>query len=212
MISVALVDDHQLLRNGLCELIRSKPEFEVLFEADNGLELQQKLQADQIPDLILMDINMPHMDGYAATKWIKKYYPQIHIMALSVYADETSIIKMLRSGAEGYLLKDIAAAEFFEAMQEVVDNGFYYTQKVAGQVNRIIHEGRVPLEIEKISDREIDLLRMMATELTYKEIADQMYLSPKTIESYRERLCEKLQLRTRTGLVMYAIRKGIVQV
>lgn len=212
MISVVLVDDHQLLRNGLCELIRSKPDFEVLFEAANGLELQQKLQSDQVPDLILMDINMPHMDGYAATKWLKKYYPQIRVMALSIYADENSIIKMLRSGAEGYLLKDMAAADFFDAMREVVHNGFYYTQKVAGQINKIIHEGRLPLEIEKISDREMDLLRMMATELTYKEIADQMYLSPKTIESYRERLCEKLQLRTRTGLVMYAIRKGIVQV
>lgn len=214
MISVALVDDHKLLRSGLSNFIKTNPEFRVLFEADNGLELQEKMKSvDNIPDVILMDINMPLMDGYEATRWLHVYHPSVKVIALSMYDGEECIIRMLRSGARGYLLKDTEPAELTRAIQEAYQNGFYYTPMVTKHIASLINDTESDRKsTPTLTDREIELLQFMASELTYKEIADQMFLSPKTIEGHRERMCEKLQIKTRVGLVMYAIKNGIVKI
>lgn len=213
MISVALVDDHKLLRSGLSNFIKTNPEFRVLFEADNGLDLQEKMKAKDHPDVILMDINMPLMDGYDATRWLHTRHPQVKVIALSMYDGEECIIRMLRCGARGYLLKDTEPAELTKAIQETHLNGFYYTPMVSRHIAHLIHDTETDKKTTTaLTERELELLQYMASELTYKEIADKMFLSPKTIEGHRERICDKLQIKTRVGLVMYAIKNGIVKV
>ncbi|KAA5535007.1 response regulator transcription factor [Taibaiella lutea] len=211
-ISVALVDDHKLLRNGLSNFIKSNPNFKVVFEADNGIDLQKKIKSQLLPDVVLMDINMPLMDGYDATEWLYKHYPSVKVIALSMYDSEECIIRMLRRGAKGYLLKDTEPSELIKAIQETKDNGYYYTPMVARQISLLINDKENEQKNASVlSEREMELLKYMASEMTYKEIADKMNLSPKTVENHREKICEKLQIKTRVGLVMYAMKNGIVK-
>ena len=213
-IKVALVDDHVLLRKGLAELIRNIG-YDVLFEADNGLDFQQKIKKDNPPDLVMLDINMPEMDGFATAQWIKQNYPLVKTMALSMYDNENSIIRMFKAGARGYILKDSEPAELKAALDSILTKGFYYSELVTGKlihsINKMDDDGDVK-NLVQLNAREIDFLKYACTEMTYKEIADKMFLSPRTIDGYRDDLFEKLNLKTRVGLVMYAIKNGIVQI
>jgi DNA-binding NarL/FixJ family response regulator len=213
-IKVALVDDHVLLRKGLAELIRNIG-YEVLFEADNGIDFQQKIKKDNAPDLVMLDINMPEMDGFATAQWIKQNYPLVKTMALSMYDNENSIIRMFKAGARGYILKDSEPSELKAALDSILTKGFYYSELVTGKlihsINKMDDDGDVR-SLVHLNAREIDFLKYACTEMTYKEIADKMFLSPRTIDGYRDDLFEKLNLKTRVGLVMYAIKNGIVQV
>lgn len=215
MIKIALVDDHSLLRNGLSSLVESLGNT-VLFEADNGREFQKKLDSDNLPDIVLMDINMPEMDGFETTEWLKQNHPEVKVLALSMYDNETSIIRMLKCGAKGYILKDSEPAELKEAILALMSKGFYYSDLVSGKLMHAINnmddktddlKSLVPL-----NDRETTFLKYTCTELTYKEIADKMFVSHRTIDGYRDTLFEKLKLKTRVGLVMYAIKNGIVNI
>ena len=213
-IKVALVDDHVLLRKGLAELIRNIG-YDVLFEADNGLDFQQKIKKDNPPDLVMLDINMPEMDGFSTAQWIKQNYPLVKTMALSMYDNENSIIRMFKAGARGYILKDSEPAELKAALDSILTKGFYYSELVTGKlihsINKMDDDGDIKSPVQ-LNAREIDFLKYACTEMTYKEIADKMFLSPRTIDGYRDDLFEKLNLKTRVGLVMYAIKNGIVQI
>ena len=214
-IKVALVDDHSLLRNGLAGLINSFNDYIVLFEADNGTDFQKKLVKDNLPDLVLMDINMPEMDGFATTQWLKQNYPLIHVLALSMYDNENSIIRMFKAGAKGYILKDSEPAELKDALDSILKKGYYYSELVTGKLIHSINKMDEDADVRNLSQlnsREIEFLKYACTEMTYKEIADKMFLSPRTIDGYRDTLFEKLNLKTRVGLVMYAIKNGIVQI
>ncbi|MDO6434237.1 response regulator transcription factor [Flavitalea sp. BT771] len=212
--SVALVDDHVLLRNGLANLIRSFGEYSVLFEAGNGNDLIRQLKSRLLPDIVLLDINMPDMDGYETALWLRRHYPEIKILALSMYDTDNSIIRMLKNGVKGYILKDTEPSELKMALESVINKGFYYSEMVTGKlihtinaldvVNHKVHH------VFTLNERELEFLRLACTECTYKEIAEQMYLSPRTIDGYRDTLFEKLNVKTRVGLVLYAIRNGIV--
>jgi two-component system invasion response regulator UvrY len=211
-INVALVDDHRLLRNGLSNFIKNTPDFEVTFEADNGIDLQEKIKGQPLPDVVLMDINMPLMDGYEATQWLYQHHPSVKVIALSMYDSEECIIRMLRRGAKGYLLKDTEPAELIKAIIETKINGYYYTPMVAKQISLLINDTEIEQKNASVlTERELELLQLMASEFTYKEIADKMCLSPKTVENHREKICEKLQVKTRVGLVMYAMKNGLVK-
>lgn len=214
MATIALADDHVLLRNGLASLVSSLGHT-VLFEADNGEKLTEKIKATE-PELILMDINMPQMDGYATTQWLKENHPDVKVLALSMYDNEASIIRMLKCGAKGYILKDSEPAELKAAIDAVLNKGFYYSDLVSGKlihaINKIDDGGNDVSALAKLNDRETDFLKYACTEMTYKEIADKMYVSPRTIDGYRDALFEKLHVKTRVGLVMYAIKNGIVTV
>lgn len=213
MISVALVDDHKLLRSGLSNFIKTSSGFTVLFEADNGKDMQDKITPAILPDIILMDINMPIMDGYLSTQWMYKNYPKTKVIALSMYDSEDCIIRMLRCGARGYLLKDVEPSELLKAMEEVHKSGFYYSPLVSRHVIHLMNSNEDdPNAPVTLTPKEIELLQLMASELTYKEIADKMFISHKTVDGYRERIGEKLQIKTRVGMVMYAIKNGIVMV
>jgi two-component system, NarL family, invasion response regulator UvrY len=215
MATVALVDDHVLLRNGLASLVRNLG-YEVLFEANNGDDFIAGMKTQGTPDLVLMDINMPVKDGYETTLWLKKNHPDVLVLALSMYDDENAIIRMLKSGARGYIMKDSEPAELRSALDAIVRKGFYYSEMVTGRIVRSIsdmdEEGNGSKNLFSLSDREIEFLKLACTEMTYKEIADKMILSPRTIDGYRDSLFEKLAIKTRTGLVIYAIKNGIVKI
>jgi DNA-binding NarL/FixJ family response regulator len=215
MPSIVLVDDHSLLRKGLASLVESQGNT-VLFEADDGKEFIEKLDAQNLPQLVLMDINMPEMDGFETTQWLRQNYPQVHVLALSMYDNETSIIRMLKCGAKGYILKDSEPAELKTAIDDILSKGFYYSDLVSGKlmhaINHMEDDGDGLKNLVPLSDRETDFLKYACTEMTYKEIADKMFVSPRTIDGYRDALFEKLKLKTRVGLVMYAIKHGIVHV
>ena len=214
-VKVALVDDHILLRKGLADLIRGL-DYEVLFEADNGLELSSKLDGNNQPDVVLMDINMPNMDGFETTLWLKKNYPLVSVLALTMYEDEDSVIRMIRNGARGYVVKDVEPQVLKYAIDAIVSKGFYYSDLVTG---KLVHslwdkDGTEKSEsntFSKLNDREIHFLKLASSEMTYKEIASEMNLSVRTIDGYRDALFEKLNIKSRVGLVLYAIRHGIVR-
>ncbi len=227
--AVVLVDDHVLLRNGLANLIRSFGEYAVLFEARNGMDLIRQLRPCFLPEIVLLDINMPEMDGYDTALWLKHNFPEVKILALSMYDTDNSIIRMLKNGAKGYILKDSSPAELKKALDSIVCKGFYYSEMVTGKLIHTLNAlagangtngsngangSHCPEETIQymlgLNDREIEFLKLACTELTYKEIADQMYLSPRTIDGYRDSLFEKLNVRTRVGLVLYAMKNGIV--
>lgn len=215
MASIVLVDDHSLLRIGLAQLVQSLG-FTVIFEADDGKEFIEKLQPTALPEVVLMDINMPVMDGFETTQWLKQNHPDIKVLALSMYDNENSIIRMLKCGAKGYILKDSEPAELKTAIEDVINKGYYYSDLVSGKlihaINKIEDEGSAVNTLANLNDRETDFLKYACTEMTYKEIADKMFVSPRTIDGYRDGLFEKLHVKTRVGLVMYAIKNGIVTV
>ena len=214
--SVALVDDHVLLRNGLASLVRSFDDYDILIEANNGKDFIDKLEPNLLPDIVLLDINMPHMDGYETALWLKRNHPEVKVLALSMYDNENAIIRMLKNGARGYILKDIDPNEFKSAMDSLVRKGFYYSEMVTGKlihaVNNLDDSHESIKQIVGLNEKEIEFLKLICSELTYKEIAERMCLSPRTIDGYRDGLFEKLNAKTRVGLVMYAIKNGIVNI
>jgi two-component system invasion response regulator UvrY len=211
MPNLVLVDDHVLLRSGLAGLVKNLGH-NVLFEASNGNDFIGKLIPELLPQIVLMDINMPEKDGYETTQWLKTNFPEIRVLALSMYDSETSIIRMLKSGAKGYILKDSDPSELQAAIDAIMSKGFYYSELVSGKVisaiNKMDDDGET--HAVKLNERETAFLKLTCTELTYKDIADKMFVSPRTVDGYRDNLFEKLKVKTRIGLVIYAIRNGIV--
>ncbi len=214
MPTIALADDHILLRKGLASLVQNLG-YDVILEVDNGQELIDKLQAGAEPDLVLMDINMPVKDGYEATGWIKNNRPLVKVLALSMYDDEQAILKMLKNGARGYILKDSEPGELRMALDAVTQKGYYYSELVTGKLIHSINNSddeAADGNLSKLTEREIEFLKFACSELTYKEIASQMHLSPRTIDGYRDALFEKLNIKTRTGLAIYAIKNNLVRI
>lgn len=215
---VVLVDDHKLLREGLAKLIGSL-NYQVIFEADNGKDFIAKLEkADQHPDIVLMDINMPLMDGFETTLWLKRNHPSIKVLALSMYDDENAIIRMLKNGAKGYVVKDVEPKELKTAIDSIISKGFYYSDMVTGRLVHSIQDeddqdgNSEHKMVLSLSEKEIQFLKLASTEMTYKQIADQMHLSVRTIDGYRDALFEKLDIKSRVGLVLFAIKNGIVRI
>lgn len=210
---IAIVDDHAMFRKGLMALINLFPNYKVLFDAANGKDFINQLNKNQLPDIALLDITMPEMDGYATAEWIKNNYPDIKILALSTMDSESAIIKMIRSGAKGYVLKDAEPSELQTAFDEVLSRGYFYNElvsrKVLNAVGQITETKNTTSTFANLTAREIEFLKYSCTEMTYKEIADKMFVSVRTVEGYRDNLCEKLDLKTRVGLAMYAVKNGI---
>jgi len=213
---VVLVDDHVLLRNGLASLIRSFGRFDVLFEASDGKDLIRQLKTSRRPDIILLDIGMPEMDGYETACYLREHFPDIRVLALTMTDTDSSVARMLKNGAKGYVLKDVDAHGLEQALDSIADKGSYYTEtiteKLIDTVSRLQEPGQRHFRnMLTLNDRELEFMKLVCTEWTYKEIADRMYLSPRTIDGYRDALFEKLNVRTRVGLAMFAVKNGIVQ-
>ncbi|MBS1772867.1 MAG: response regulator transcription factor [Bacteroidetes bacterium] len=206
--TVALVDDHILIAKAIAGIIDNFAKYEVLYEVENGKALIEKFKLPKnIPDIVLLDIAMPVMDGFETAKWIKENHPEVLVLALSMQDDEQSLIKMIKSGAKGYLLKNVHPTELEKALDTLVAKGFYYPDWVTNKIFLSIADEQHSTDIV-MTDREKEFLQHCCSELTYKEIGEKMFCSNRTVEGYRDSLFEKLGLKTRVGLVMYAIKSG----
>lgn len=210
---IAIVDDNTMFRKGLAALINLFPGHQVLFDAGGGAECMAALQAGYLPHVILMDIAMPQPDGFAVTAWLKEHYPGIRVLALSTMDSESTIIRMIKSGARGYILKDADPAELKTAFNDVLALGYYYNDLVSRKILQSVHliaaEDHSPASLLRLTDREIQFLRLACSENTYAEIAAEMFVSERTVDGYRDALFKKLSISSRVGLVLYALRNGI---
>ncbi len=216
MTTIALADDHTVMRNGLATLLRDIG-YTILYEADNGKDFIAKTNKERLPDVALLDINMPTMDGYETAAWLKENFPEVKVLALSMYDDEAAIIRMLKNGAKGYILKDSNLSDVRAAIESVISKGYYHSDLVTGKLIHSINHLDAPAhssikELLKLNNKEIEFLKLACTEMSYKEIAGKMFLSPRTVEGYRDTLFEKLGVRTRIGLVLFAIKNGIFNI
>lgn len=210
-IKTAIVDDHTLFRKGMISLLAEEEAIEIVFEARNGAEMMQLMNAGAVPEVILMDINMPQMDGYAATRWVTRTFPGVRVLALSMYGEDKPIIDMLKSGAGGYLLKESRTADLVQAICEIAAHGYYMNSLVSGKLIRSLQENTPQkTDADLLSANEKRFLQLCCSELTYKEIAAQMNLSPHTIDNYREAIFQRFDIKSRTGLVMFAIKNGLI--
>jgi len=212
-IQVAVTDDHALLRNALARLVNTLEGYSVLFEADNGKDLRAKIMQHLIPDIVLLDVNMPEIDGFETTKWLQKNYPHIKVLVLSMMSDEGTIIKMFRLGAKGYLLKNTEPAELKLAMDAIIDKNVYLSEYVSAKhVSGLNKDADRDVTEIILNEKEREFLRWTCTELSYKEIGEKMFVSARTADDYRQSLFNKLKVHSRVGLVMYAIKNGIVTI
>src|SRR5690625_2785246 len=246
---VVIVDDHVLFTRALEEMVNQFSGYEVLFSADNGKDFIDKLSDSNVdPDVVLLDLNMPIMDGFETLKWIKEHKKNVKTLALSMNDNEKSIIKAIRKGANGYLVKNITPKELNFAITHLMDYGFYHNDLVSKALLKNMNkdEDEVFFKLKdreltffctcqfqksqfsilefkkhfifkdedevffKLKDRELTFLKLACTEMTFKEIANEMCLCPKTIDGYRQALFEKLNIRSRVGLVLYAIQNNII--
>lgn len=210
-VTIGIADDQQLFLKSLATLINTFNRFNTVLDALNGEDLLKKLErAEEKPEIILLDVNMPNVDGLHAAKEISTRYPGIKLIALSMNDDDTTIISMLKAGCCAYLIKDIHPNELEKALEEVSQKGYYNADAVNINFRRLLLRGDTN-EV-KISDRELAFLKLACTDLTYKQIASQMSLAERTIDGYRESLFEKLNVQSRVGMAMEAIRRKLVTV
>ncbi len=207
--TIVIVDDHVLIANALSSIISNFSQFEVLYVCENGLDFQEKLNSKLVPDIVLLDISMPVMDGFETALWIKDNHPSILTMALSMQDDDQSVIKMIKKGSRGYLLKNAHPKELETALNSLVEKGSFFPEWATNKVMTSIRENKIDAQLKlNLSDREIEFLKYTTTEMNYREISEKMFCSPRTIENYRDSLFEKLELKTRVGLAVYALKNG----
>ena len=216
MTFVALVDDHELLRTGLAAIINSFEGYKVVIEANNGKQFIEKVKIKTPPDIVLLDITMPVMDGYETSIWIKANLSQTKVLVLSMLENDTAIIRMLKNGARGYLLKDSKPKVFKEALDSIRDSGYFINELVSNKLMHYINHEEIfdtdTLVLNTLTENEVSFLKWICTEKTYKQIAEEMCLSPRTIDTYRDNLFKKLDVKTRVGLAIFAIKNGIVNI
>ena len=217
MTKIAIVDDHILFRRGLSIIINSFSEFKIISEANNGREFINSINPNNVPEIVLLDITMPDMNGYETARWLYTHYPEVKVLALSMLNEERAVIKMLRNGAKGYILKDSEPQELRAALESLVVKGIYLNELMC---SNIIHSMNNQFEEDQetfkrkaeLTERESEFLKRVCSDMSYKQIADTMFLSPRTIDGYRDALFQKLNVQTRIGLVLYAIRNDIVTI
>lgn len=210
--TIAIVDDHVLIANALKEIISKFQNFEVIYLCENGLDLQKKLPTKQPPTIVLLDVSMPVMDGFETAKWLKENHPSIQIMALSMQDNEQSLIAMIKNGAKGYMLKNTQPTLLEKGLEALVKKGHYFPDWASSKILTSVGKEK-PLESLqiKLTDREIEFLNHSTSEMTYKQIAEKMFCSPRTVENYRDSLFEKLEIKSRVGLAVYALKNGYAQ-
>lgn len=205
-IKILISDDHKIMRDGLNALIKSQSDMEVVGEAKNGQEALN-LTAEKQPDVIIMDVTMPDMNGIEATRQIAGSNKSIKIIGLSMHSDKRFVIEMLKAGASGYILKDCAFDELIDAIHTVIKNKNYLSSELAGTVlDDFIREP----QSSNLSARENEILKLIAEGLSTKEIALSIYVSTKTVETHRRNIMKKLDTNSIADLTRIAIRKGLI--
>ena len=212
IIKVALADDHILLRNALASMINKNEKFKVIFEATDGKELIEQFKSNLIPDVVILDLNMPHMNGYETANFLNKNYPEVKTLMLTMYDSELALIRLLKVGVKGFMKKDIHPTELLFAIDSVHKNGYYYSPQTSSKLASLFRDDDSINFIDKImlNESEISFLKLVCTEMTYKEIASELNLNPRSIDSMRDNLFTRLDIKSRVGLAMFAIKHGIV--
>ncbi len=204
--TIIIVDDHTLFAQSLQGLVNSFQEYEVIKVFKHGQELVDYFNANKKrPDIVLLDIRMPIMDGMATMACLKENYPAQKTLALTMEHEEEIIIKMIKLGCRGYLLKDIEPDDFLYALESVATSGYYFSKDIVE-----VMDHPTPKKYGNLSEREMEFIKYSCSEKTYKEVAEEMNLSPKTIDNYRESVFSKLQVKSRVGMVLFAVKNEIV--
>jgi two-component system, NarL family, invasion response regulator UvrY len=213
IIKVALADDHVLLRNALATLIDNFGDCRVIHHSDTGRQLTSKIAAGAVPDVAILDLNMPDMDGFETAQWMMNHYPHARVLMLTMYDSEISLIRLLQVGVKGFLKKDIHPHELKFAIHSVVQSGYYYSNHVTGKLVNLFRSNSdtsLNLHSAMLSDQELQFLKLACSDFTYKEIAMKIGLNPRSVETLRNQLFNKLDVKSRVGLAMVAVRHGIV--
>lgn len=211
-VKIAVVDDHRLFRLGLIALIESyNSQYRVIMDANDGKEFLDSIDPNNVPDLLLLDENMPYMSGYETAVALKEKYPQVKVLIITMIEEEEKLIRMLKIGVNGYLSKDVEPDELKDAIETIVKKGFYYTDYLTGKLIQMVGDKVNKKKTNPIlSEQELRVLKFICRDYSYKQIAEEMELSIKTVETYRVSLFDKLNVKSRVGLVMYAVKNGII--
>jgi DNA-binding NarL/FixJ family response regulator len=205
---IILVDDHQLLRKGLIKILNANG-FTNIIEAANGEELLEILKNTR-PDIILLDLHMPKMNGFESMKRIKEVNSHSKVLVLSMLDDHISIVQMIKSGVDGYLIKDSEPKELIYALEVVLSGGKYYSELVNEQLNFGVLTHNHFIDRNTLSERELEFLTYASSDLTYKQIAEKMFVSVRTVDGYRDSIYQKFNIKTRIGLVIFALKNKII--
>jgi two-component system, NarL family, invasion response regulator UvrY len=210
---VAIADDHVLLRDALATLINGFDPFQVIGVAANGKELVQLMEKGNLPQIVILDLNMPEMDGYETARWLQKNHPAVMIIILTMFDSEIALIRLLQAGVRGFLKKDVHPDELKTAMLSVADNGYYYSNQTTGKLAGFFqknYNSQSSIDRALLNEREIEFIKLASTDMTYKEIAHNMHITPRAIDGYRDSLFDKLEVKSRVGLAIFAVKHGIV--
>jgi two-component system, NarL family, invasion response regulator UvrY len=206
-----LADDHILLRDALAQLINNFEEFAVVAAAGNGEEVIDLIGKHNKIDIVLMDLNMPKLDGYETARWLSKNHPGIKIVILTMYDSEIALIRLLQCGVNGFLKKDIHPAELKNALLTIACGEYYYSNHTTNKIASLFRK-QTPIEKSILNEMEIEFLKLASTDMTYKEIARAMKMTPRHIDNYRDALFTKLDVKSRVGLAIYAVKNGVVTI
>jgi two-component system, NarL family, invasion response regulator UvrY len=212
-IKVAILEDHLIFRVALGFLIDTFEDCKVVHQSSNGNELIRAILSGVEPDIVILDLSMPEMDGNETALWLNKHYPRINVLMLTMYNSDLSLIRLLQYGVKGFLKKDVHPKELKFAINSIIKTGFYYSPNTVGRVVNYFQrdeEGVTKLEKSMLSDEETTFLKLICSDLTYKEIAGQMGLTHRSVDTMRDHLFDRLDVRSRVGLVMIALKHGIV--
>jgi DNA-binding NarL/FixJ family response regulator len=212
-LRIFLADDHMVVREGLKSLVNAQPDMHVVGEAENG-EVAWQGAKELMPDVVVMDVSMPGMSGAQATERLRRECPEVRVLALTVYEDRSYLRQMLDAGAAGYVLKRAVTEELVRAIHAVAAGGSYIEPMLAaGVVSSYFNQDHAPGRAPSgdLSERESQVLRLIAWGYSNKEIGWKLNISAKTVDTYKLRLMEKLDLRSRTDIVRYALRQGLLQ-
>jgi DNA-binding NarL/FixJ family response regulator len=208
-LTLAFADDHAMLRKGLIRLVQLLGNYTVIFEAENGDEVISAIKKNLIPDILILDVNMGGKDGFQVAKWLNTHYPQVKILVLSMYNDEATILKMIQAGANGYITKNAEPEKLHEAIESLWQTGSYIPESISQKMITGLQKNVLQSEpTVDLTESERVFLKLLCRQLTYQQIAAQMFLSPKTMDDYRKKLTKKLGVKGKSGLIVYAMQHG----
>lgn len=217
VIKVAIVDDHVILQSGLISLFKGNDNIEVVLVADNGKEMIDKLSAlkkNSFPDVFIIDFNMPIMNGAETVQWLNQKYPESKIMILTMTVKPEIVMSMIKLGVKSYVTKDKSASELMKAISLVNENKFYFPDEITGIIvashqnpNEANDESSI---IQSLTERELEFLKLACTEMTYSEISNEMQVSPRTVDAFRDSLFKKLNIKSRVGLILVALKLKLI--
>lgn len=214
MIRIAIVDDHKMFRDGIAYILNATEGYKVIWTAENGEMTLNKL-ASNSPDVLLMDISLGDENGIDLTQKILTHHPELMILGLSMHHEEEYIVRMIEKGAKGYLLKDAGVEELKKALNKLVAGEYYYNESVMRslilRVQKPDSERKSSSEDVKLTEREIEILKLVSEELSNQEISERLYISPRTVESHKRNMISKLDVKNSIGLVRYALENGLVK-